>query len=93
MDDDKRSLREALTREFDQLATARDELRVQLRLARSEVRDEWDKLERTWERVETEFKHLGDHAKAPAKEISAAAQSLMKELKRSYERVKAEIKA
>ncbi len=92
MDDDKKSVRETLAHEFNQLAAVRDELRVQLRLARSEARDEWDKLERTWERVETEFKHLGDHAKAPAKEISDAAQTLMTELKRSYERVKAEIK-
>ena len=92
MADEKKTLRETVAHEFSQLAAARDELRVQMRLARAEARDEWDRLERTWEQVETEFKHLGDHAKAPAKEISAAARTLMTELKRSYERVKAEIK-
>lgn len=92
MADEKKTVKETVAHEFSQLAAARDELRVQMRLARADARDEWERLERTWEQIETEFKHFGDHARAPAKEISAAARTLMTELKRSYERVKAEIK-
>ena len=93
MSDDKKNVMATLAQEFQQLGVARDELRLQLRLARAEAKDEWERLERTWERLEIELKQVGDHAKVPAKEVSIAVRNLMSELRRSYERVKAELKS
>ena len=85
------NLKEALERDFAKLAQTRDELRVQLQLAKAEARDDWKKLEHTWRNIELELKQLSDHAKQPAKEIGGAARTLMDELKRGYARIKSEV--
>lgn len=88
---DNRSWKEALDRDLAHLATARDELRVQLQLAKAEIKDEWSKLEDKYQRVEGEVRKLSDSAKTPAKEISQAARTLLDEIKHGYDRVKREL--
>jgi hypothetical protein len=89
---DTKDLKAAVQHDFDRLVEARDELRVQLNLAKAEVSDEWDKLETTWLKVQDEFKRVGDHTKAPVKDIGVATQQLIDELKQGYDRIRAQIK-
>jgi ribosome recycling factor len=84
-------LEETLRRDFEKLAQARDELRVQVNLARADARDEWKRLEQTWHKVEDEVKRAVDHTKQPTKELSGAARTLIEELERGYARIKTEI--
>jgi predicted nucleic acid-binding Zn-ribbon protein len=83
--------KEALDRDLAQLATARDELRVQLELAKAEIKDEWSKLEDKYQRVEGELRRIGDSTKAPAKDIGQAARTLLDEIKHGYDRVKRQL--
>jgi len=85
------SLKNALQRELELLAKARDELRVQMHLAKNEAKGEWKRLEDTWQRVETEIRRVGEHAKEPVHDMGGAARSLIDELKRGYARIKAEL--
>ncbi len=88
---DNRNWKEALERDLAQLATARDELRVQLTLAKAEIKDEWSKLEDKYQRVEGEMRRMSDSAKTPAKDLGQAARTLLDEIKHGYDRVKREL--
>jgi hypothetical protein len=87
-----KELKESMQRELELLGKARDELKVQMHLAKAEARDEWKRLETTWQRVEDEVKRARAQAKEPVKEIGDAARSLIDELKHGYARVKAQLK-
>ncbi|MFI5308820.1 MAG: hypothetical protein ACHQ53_15795 [Polyangiales bacterium] len=84
-------LKGALQRELELLGKARDELKVQMHLAKAEAREEWTRLETTWQRVQGELKRASSHAKEPVKDMGDAARSLVDELKRGYARVKAQL--
>lgn len=87
-----KNLKEALERDLASLSRTRDELRVQLQLAKADARDDWKLLEQAWQRVENEIKRVGDHTKEPVKDIGEAARSLLGELKTGYERIKSQLK-
>ena len=89
---DTKEFKESLQREVEALMKARDELKLQLSLAKSEAKDEWARLETTYERLQSEIKRIGSDAKEPLKDIGSAARQLVDELKRGYTRVKSELK-
>jgi hypothetical protein len=89
---DTKDVKAALQRELDMLAKVRDDLRLQLKLAKSEALDEWRKLESTWLGVEAELKRIGEQTKEPVKDMAAAARLLMDELRTGYVRIKAQLK-
>lgn len=89
---DTKSVKEALQREFEALQKARDELQVNMSLAKAEVRDELKRLGTSWELVENELKRLGEHSKESVKDMGAAARSLLDEVKHGFERVKEQLK-
>jgi hypothetical protein len=89
---DTKNVKEALQRELEALAKARDELQVNMSLAKAEVRDELRRLGTSWDLVETELKRLGEHSKESVKDMGAAARSLIDELKHGFVRVKEQIK-
>jgi hypothetical protein len=88
----ERDLREALQHELDELARVRDELRLQIHLATADAKDEWTKLEQTFSRVSTALSHAAERAREPAEQAGSAARSLLDDLRRGYERLRAEIK-
>lgn len=90
---DTKKIKDALQRDLDALAKARDELKVQAQLAKAEARSELDRLENTWQRVQEEIRRVGNHSKEPVKEIGTAARTLLDELKHGYDRVKQELKS
>ena len=89
----KNDFKQALDRDLAKLAQTRDELRVQVSLARADAHDEWKRLEQTWQKVEGEVKRAVDHTKQPTRELGGAVRELMAELKRGYARIKTEIEA
>jgi hypothetical protein len=85
--------KEILERDLNQLSAARDELRVQMQLAKAELKDEWSKLEDKYQRATSELRRVGDSTKEPAREISQAARMLLDEIKHGYTRVKEQIES
>lgn len=82
---DTTEIRASLQREVEALARAREELTS---LVKSEAKDEWARLENTFERLQSEIKRIGVDAKEPLKDIGSAARNLLDELKNGYARVK-----
>lgn len=70
------------------LRQARDELRVQMHLAKADARDEWDKLEGKWEDFERRLDKVEDAAEDAAEDIGDALSSLGEEIKAGYQRIR-----
>jgi len=85
MDDD---LEDRFDKMVDDLATQRDELRVQLHLLKAEAQEEWEGLEEKWHHFESRMSRVGDSAKTSAQEIGAATEQLGEELAQAYRRLK-----
>jgi hypothetical protein len=89
---DTKDIKALLQQELNRLAEIRDELKVQLSLAKADAQEEWNKLEVTWDRVQEELQRVATHTKEPVQNIGAAARQLLDELKQGYERVRAQLK-
>lgn len=74
---------------FETLALLRDELRLQMHLAKAELRDEWNqKLEpRFWE-LKTKLDRFEEASAETASELRAAIKLLFNELQDGYERIR-----
>ena len=70
------------------LREQRDELRVQLHLAKAEARDEWDEVEKKWDHIEPRLEKLGHEAKESAEDLGAALSQVAEEIGHAYERIK-----
>lgn len=80
--------KETLLQEIDTMKQKRDELRVQLHLASSEVKDRWDKLERKWLELEDKAKQVAAATEHSAHEVADAARLLLTELRDGYQSIK-----
>ena len=89
---DTKEIKESLQREVEALTKARDELKLQLALAKNEAKDEWTRLESSFERLQGEIKRIGIDAREPLKDIGVAVQHLVDELKKGVSRVKTDVK-
>lgn len=81
-------LRQALEQE-------RDELRVRIHLARSEVMDEWEELEEKWQHfgdktrsVKDKFKTAGSTLGESSEQISESWHLLLAEIQTGYDRIR-----
>jgi uncharacterized spore protein YtfJ len=88
---DPQKFKDTLQSELERVSRARDELRVQVSLAKSETHNELNRLETVWQRVQDELRRVGEQARAPAAEIGGALRSLLEELGQGYGRVKREL--
>ncbi len=70
----------------------RDEVRLQMHLAREDVRDEWDDLEEYWERFRRKVDDLVHDAEDTGQEARQSASALGDDLKRGYERLRNRLK-
>jgi predicted nucleic acid-binding Zn-ribbon protein len=93
MSDASKDLKVTLQKELDHLAEVRDELRVQLALAKAEAKEEWNRLEGSWDKIQDDIKKIGEQTKEPVQQIGHAANELVQELKRGYERLRTQFKA
>ena len=73
---------------LDALRQLRDELRVQIHLARADALDEWEKAEAKWHRVHSQLSMSETGAKKVAKDATATWRELVREMTDSYKRVR-----
>ena len=70
------------------LKQQRDELRVQLSLAQSEARDEWEKLEHKWQDVKGKSDAIRQEAAHTTEEVVEATKLMAEEVKKGYDRIR-----
>ncbi len=75
---------ERMNEEVEELRRLRDELRVQLHLARSEARERWDHLEKQWHQLEGRLKVLAEESRESLDDIGDAAGLLVDEIRKGY---------
>ena len=76
----------------EKLRHERDELNLQLHLAKAEAREEWWYLEKKWEHFQENSAIVGDAALEASQEIGAATHKLGEELKNGYQHIREAIK-
>jgi hypothetical protein len=75
-------------REFDALKTIRDELKLKAHLAKADVKDELNRLETRWQRVEEELRRTSSQVKQPLAELGQDTKELVEELKKGYDSIR-----
>jgi uncharacterized protein YoxC len=71
----------------------RDELRLKANLLRADVRDQVERLEHEFARLERELRPVGDAVETSAHELDTSTRELLKTLRASYARVRDAVKA
>ncbi len=70
------------------LKRVRDEVRVQMHLAKADAKDEYERLEHEWEHVRAKLGVLGEEAGKAAADVGSALRLAVDELRHGYERVR-----
>lgn len=86
------NMKDDLHKLSENLKQYRDELRVQLHLARQDVRDEWDDLDEYWQKFRQKLEDIREDADGVSEETRATAHKLGEELKSGYERIRDRLK-
>jgi DNA repair exonuclease SbcCD ATPase subunit len=73
---------------WEKLKAQRDEMKVQAHLARAEFRDEWDEVEKKWQKAEQKLHHVQDQAIETTAEMQRSAKVVMEEIASTYQRIK-----
>jgi hypothetical protein len=74
---------------LERVRRERDELRVRVHLAKLELREEWDALERKWELVRARSGGAMRGARGAGKQLGTAAGALLGEIREGYKRIRA----
>lgn len=77
-----------LTEEVEKLRALRDELRLQIHLGTAEARDGFERLEKSWQRMEAHVKSLATATQDDRRQIREAAQALAREIRDGYRHLK-----
>ena len=79
---------EKLENLWQELKTERDELRVQMHLAKAELRDEWEELEERYAVAQKKFDELKKGTGEIASETKTTLSIIVDEISAAYQRVK-----
>ena len=86
-------LKAGLVKLLQDLKHERDELNVQMHLAKAEARDEWRRMEEKWKHFHGKATAVGEVAADSSKDVEAATRILGEELKKGYVRIRKAIAA
>ena len=76
---------------FEDLKQQRDELRVQMHLAKTEAKQEWDKLEDKWDDIRPKLERVKDHTTEASKETWGALELAGEAIKKGYQRIRRDL--
>jgi phage-related minor tail protein len=82
------TIRKRLEEEAAELRTIRDEIEVQMHLAKLDARDVWNDVEKQWVHAESKLKQVGAAGREAAEDITAATQVVLDEIRSGYEKLK-----
>jgi hypothetical protein len=83
---------EKLEKFWQELKTQRDELRLQMHLAKSELKDEWEALEKKWPEAESKLEKFADEVEESAEGLKDSLIVIGSELKDTYHRIRTRLK-
>lgn len=72
----------------DQLKQMRDELRLQMHLAKAEAQEEWEKAEAKWEQLRQEIPKIDEATDEVIGAVSDGARRLIDEIRQAYGRIR-----
>jgi ElaB/YqjD/DUF883 family membrane-anchored ribosome-binding protein len=81
-------LDDALSREVEQLKTLRDELRVQIHLAKKEAQQAWGTAEKSWEDLESRLRQIKRQSEEPLEKVADATRQLVHEIGDAYRTIR-----
>ena len=84
-----RDLGERVAEDLEALKQVRDELRVQVHLAKAEVKEAWERTEHRWHEIEAKLARAEKSAEEPLENVRAAAALLAKEIREGYRKIRA----
>jgi chromosome segregation ATPase len=77
---------------WQDIKTQRDELRLQMHLAKSELKDEWEALEKKWPDAESKLEKFANDVEHSAEDLRESLGVVGSELKETYHRIKTRLK-
>jgi len=83
---------ERIDKLWSDLKTQRDELRVQMHLAKAELKDEWEELEDKFQYAQSKFNELKKQTGEVADDAQEALHIVLEEIGEAYGRVKHRLK-
>lgn len=86
------NLHEELKKLSEKIKQYRDEARVQLHLAKEDVKDEWDDLEQERERFRSRLEEILHDSEDASKEARQTAYKLGEDLKNGYQGIRNKLK-
>lgn len=86
------SFRDELKNLSEKIKTYRDEAQLQIHLAGEEVKDEWDDLEKDWDKFRNRLEELWDKAEDESKEVKEKTSELGENLKSAYQDLRNRLK-
>lgn len=81
-------LKSKVQEEFEALRRSRDELRVQMHLAKADAQDLWKQLEHKFVEVENRIKSVAREAEQPVHDVAEAARLLLAEIGEGYRKIR-----
>lgn len=82
------TMRERLEKELEDLRATRDELRVRLHLGKLDAQEQWEKVEKQWQHVESKLKLVGEAGREAAEGIGEATSLVIEEMKAGYSKLR-----
>ena len=79
---------EQLEKVIESLKQGRDELKVQLHLAKAEAKELWQETEDKWQHLRDQLDKIDSETGDTAKNIGAATMVIADEIKHGYEKLK-----
>lgn len=84
-------VKEQMTKALEHLKQQRDELQVQLHLAKADAKDEWARLEAQWDEIKPKLEAAREEVGKTAESVGAALGMAIDELKKGYERLRSRL--
>jgi len=82
---------EQIAKALEHLKQQRDELQVQLHLAKADAKDEWTRLESQWDEIKPKLETAREEVGKTAESVGAALGLAIDELKKGYERLRSRL--
>jgi predicted nuclease with TOPRIM domain len=76
---------------FEELKRQRDELRLQIHLARAEARSEWEKLEARWDEIRPRLDMAARDAANTGKEMLEVLEQAAEVIRKGYQRIRSDL--
>ena len=89
---EKATTNSAISSLVEKMKQERDELKLQIHLAKAEARDEWVILDKKWRKFEEKANSVGGAVHDASKDVGEAVHTLADELKAGYGKIRDSIR-